>query len=330
MPLTADQRAMLELMLQRGQSYSDLSGLLDLPEAEVRSRARGALEALGGADPDRNVGLTDWLLGQADPIGRADAARHVREHPEDRALAEALLTELRELAPEADLPKVPGAPTGGRLRRRQPAAPAAPKEAPARPRVAGDPRRTRLIAALGAGAVILIAVVLAVTGAFDSGDGDEPAASAGTDTTTTGGEDQTLAAIQLRAPQGGNGEGVAVIGQTSTDSVYLDLNIRNVPVPERGEAYLLWLLLTPDEGTVVPTPIPVDQEGSFQDRLSLPASTFEIVARTRFLDLALIDRQGLQEIISQVESQEVIFPFTGETALRGEVPTTGGGGEAAG
>ena len=72
MALAPDQQAMLQLVLERGQSYADLASVLGVDEAEVRSRARAALTELAGADPDRNVGLTDYLLGQADPIGRAD------------------------------------------------------------------------------------------------------------------------------------------------------------------------------------------------------------------------------------------------------------------
>ena len=90
MAMTPDQRATLQLLLERGQTYSDLATLLAVDEAEVRDRARAALTELGGADPDRNVGLTDYLLGQADPIGRADASRHLRDDPGDHALATAL------------------------------------------------------------------------------------------------------------------------------------------------------------------------------------------------------------------------------------------------
>ena len=76
----------------------------------MRERARAALTELGGADPDRNVGLTDYLLGQADPIGRADASRHLREDPDDQALVAALSERLRELSPSAELPRLPGEP----------------------------------------------------------------------------------------------------------------------------------------------------------------------------------------------------------------------------
>src|ERR671937_260498 len=137
MPLSADQRALLGLLLERDQSYADISGLLGISRDEVRFRARAALAALGVEDPDRNVGLTDYLLGQADPIGRADAVRHLREDPADRALAERVLASLVELAPGAELPRLPGeartAPhlRAPGLRRRQDAPGTAGAEQPA-------------------------------------------------------------------------------------------------------------------------------------------------------------------------------------------------------
>src|SRR6266542_3887510 len=106
MTLAADQQAMLGLLLEKGQTYADLAALLGIPEVEVRERARAALAELGGANPDRIVGLTDYLLGQADPIGRADAVRHLRDNPDDRALAERLLGELQAIAPGTELPKL--------------------------------------------------------------------------------------------------------------------------------------------------------------------------------------------------------------------------------
>ena len=108
MPLTADQQAMLQLLLERGQSYADLASLLGVDEAGVRTRARAALTELAGADPDRNVGLTDYLLGQADPIGRADAVRHLKDDPDDLELATELTQKLRLVAPQAELPRLPG------------------------------------------------------------------------------------------------------------------------------------------------------------------------------------------------------------------------------
>ena len=45
--LPADQRAVLQLVLQRGRSYDDIATLLSIDRAAVRQRALSALDALG-------------------------------------------------------------------------------------------------------------------------------------------------------------------------------------------------------------------------------------------------------------------------------------------
>jgi hypothetical protein len=191
--LSADQQAMLQLLLERGQSYTDLASLLGVDEAEVRSRARATVAELAGADPDRHVGLTDYLLGQADPIGRADAVRHLKADPADLELATEIAQKIRLIAPAAELPRLPGEerrprprrapgavvsrlPIPDRLRRRRPA-----DTAPGAPRTTLSKRQTQFIVGLGSGAVLLVMIVLGVAGAFSSG-GDD----AGTPSTTTG------------------------------------------------------------------------------------------------------------------------------------------------
>src|SRR5215218_3317265 len=99
---------MLQLLLEGGQGYEDIGSLLGIETDEVRSRARSALQELGGADPDAHVGLTDYLLGQADPIGRADAVRHLRDNRVDAELAARIVTELQAVVPDATFPKLPG------------------------------------------------------------------------------------------------------------------------------------------------------------------------------------------------------------------------------
>ena len=117
MALKQDERALLQLVCERGQSYTDLAELLAISEDEVREKARGALTELGGSDPDAEVGLTDYLLGQADPIGRADAVRYLQQDPAARELAETVITKLRVISPGAELPSLPGGegqtPKGG-------------------------------------------------------------------------------------------------------------------------------------------------------------------------------------------------------------------------
>jgi len=145
MALKQDERALLQLVCERGQTYADLAELLGVSEAQVRARARAALAELGGGDPDREVELTDYLLGQADPIGRADAVRYLQHDAAARALAETILTKLAAIAPGAQLVKLP--PTKG-ARRPAAAAPATEVRA-TKERAGGSPRpsgRSTLVA----------------------------------------------------------------------------------------------------------------------------------------------------------------------------------------
>ncbi|MET0730993.1 MAG: hypothetical protein ABWZ03_07370, partial [Solirubrobacterales bacterium] len=233
MALTADQKATLQLLLERGQSYADLASMLGVGEDEVRARARSALRELAGGDPDRNVGLTDYLLGQADPIGRADAVRHLRDDPADRQLAADLISELRAVAPNADLPRLPGeARAPGRFSRR----PTDEKPAAERPSRLSSltSGQSRLLIALGSAAVLLIAVVLAVTGAFGGDDGDD-GSSAATTTTTTGettSSGEEISRVELTPTAGGNASGEAIFGLATNDQPYVDVSIRGLdPAP---------------------------------------------------------------------------------------------------
>jgi hypothetical protein len=209
---------MLQLLLERGQSYEDIAGLLGGSRDDVRKRARAALEELSGEDPDREVGLTDYLLGQADPIGRADVVRHLQSDSDALAQAEELEAKLRLLAPDAELPDLPRP----KKRRRAAAAPVSPASpggdaAPAdeedddadgaRPRLGAGltPKQTRMFAGLAAGAVILLFAILAIAGVFGGGD-DEATPTTGT-TTAEGEVGEEVTTVNLRPADGGDAGG---------------------------------------------------------------------------------------------------------------------------
>jgi hypothetical protein len=322
MALSADQQAMLEMLLSSGQSYGDLAELLGLQEDEVRARARTALTELGGQDPDRNVGLTDYLLGQADPIGRADAARHLGANPADAELAAKIAQQLQELVPGAELPKLPGAPAGAGFMRR-PSAPSGPKAL--RPQL--PPGRARLFAALGGGAVLLVVIVLAVAGVF--GGDDEPSASTasttstdttGTDTDTVGTNGEEISRIELTPTGGGDALGVASIGITTADQPYLDLVIKDLEPAPQGKVYVIWFLLDEQQGYPL-SPIATDNKGSFQDRFAIPAPAIEVAARARFINVSLAGIQEVQKKIqAALQDEQLTIERPGQTVLQGEVP----------
>jgi len=125
--------------------------------------------------------------------------RHLKDDAEDLDLARELSQKLRLLAPEAELPRLPGEerrprPRGARrlpapglrlprrLRRTAPTEEGA--EARRGPRTTLSRRQTQFLVALGSGAVLIVAVVLALAGAF-AGSGSESTATTASSTTTT-------------------------------------------------------------------------------------------------------------------------------------------------
>ncbi len=335
MALSADQRAMLELLLGRGQSYDDIAGVLGTTGSEVRSKARWALAELGGGDPDRNVALTDYLLGQADPIGRADAVRHLRDDPDDRALAQRLVDELGAIAPDAELPSLPGeSRTAPHLR-----APRIPSRKPAGerpPRPPSDPARTRLLASLGAGAVILVVVVLAIAGVFSSSDsgstsGTTTTASTGTSTTGTGtgttglpAGSQNTVPIHLKAVGGGPGSGVATLGATSQDQPFVDVRVDNLPPPPSGSVYAAWLVLDKGKRQGYPLAPLVPYNQPYHDTFPIPSVAVPLIAGLQAIDITTAPssdlRAEIKDVIGNKKNPKLVLPEIGDTVLRGVVP----------
>jgi hypothetical protein len=320
MSITPDQRATLQLLLERGQGYADLATLLAVEEAEVRARARAALTELGGADPDRHVGLTDYLLGQADPIVRADASRHLREDADDHALATTLTERLRELFPGAELPRLPGEPRRPRRARRAAEdADSAPLASRLRPSGLTT-KQTRLIVVLGSAAVLLIAVVLAIAGVF--GGEDEPATASESTTPAAATPSDELQRVELTAEGGGNARGEAVFGLATGDQPFVDFAIEGLDPAPQGRQYVIWLMLTGDQGYPL-SPIAASQQGTYQNRFPIPSAVLPVVARVRFVDVSIAPTQEIRRVVQEaIENTALVLEKPGETVLRGTIPRT--------
>jgi hypothetical protein len=277
---------MLQLLLERGQSYDDLASILGVGPGEVRARARAALTELAGVDPDRNVALTDYMLGQADPIDRADAVRHLKDDPEDLATATELAQKLRLVAPEAQLPRLPGSPRQPQPRRKAREVPAPLRKLlPARrggeepgeprpPRTTLTRRQTQWIVVAGCAAVLIAVGALAIAGVFS---GSSETASSATATTSTNaaatrGKDQGYPLVPIG---GANSPG--------------------------GAAKLT-------------------SDGSFQDSIPIPSSVQSIVPQVESVRITLVNNNELARSIQQaVQSRQAILAIQGKTVFRGVI-----------
>jgi hypothetical protein len=107
--LPPDQRAVLQLVLQRGRSYDEIATMLSIDRAAVRERALGAFDALGPSTrvpAEQRALITDYLLGQLPDGAATDTHRSLAESANERAWARVVASELGTLA-AGPLPEIP-------------------------------------------------------------------------------------------------------------------------------------------------------------------------------------------------------------------------------
>jgi hypothetical protein len=345
--VTDEQRTMLQLLLEGGQSYDDIGGLLGISGDDVRERAREALREMGGADPDAQASLTDYLLGKADPIGRADAVRQLQNDPASNELASRLVAQLRLLAPRASLPEIPTA-RGGRRAAAPPPPPTAgpvatgpaPGEQPAakpsgeslparlagrlggltgrlRERRPDSVRNQRLMFGLGAAGLLVIAVVaaLVVFGGDDSGgDGTETTA-----TTTTANEDVTV--VNLEPVEGSEATGQAAFGAVGNQPA-LRINIAGLEPTTKTENYIVWLY----NSSKVAFPLArqqVGDDGNLRGDAPVPNALVSLLPQFGCVDVSLASNKQTSQALKAAAKGQNLPRHTGSSILRGMIPRPG-------
>ena len=113
--LPPDQRAVLQMILQRGRSYDEIAALLSIDPSAVRQRALDAFDALAPTEvlpgPESAL-VTDYLLRQLPAKVAEQVYSYLEASDSDRVWAEAVAARIEPLASEG-LPEIPvGAPLG--------------------------------------------------------------------------------------------------------------------------------------------------------------------------------------------------------------------------
>jgi hypothetical protein len=108
--LNDGQRAVLKLLLLQGKSYDDIATLLRSEPGNIRTRARGAVAALGPDASDigheRRDEIADYLLGQQTASQRAATRDYLESSADGRAWARSSAAALAPLGSDA-LPEIP-------------------------------------------------------------------------------------------------------------------------------------------------------------------------------------------------------------------------------
>ena len=295
--LSGEQKAIIELVLQRGKSYDELAGLLAIPETRVRELARDALVSLSpvtarGVDDEWQGQIADYVLGQqAGPESTATRG-HLRRSEPARAWARSLLDSLDTLYAGDGMPAIPEGERGGRdrqprERRPRPAREEVPREELS-PEAREAVRRRRIIAGIAA-AVALVGIVVLVwpVGVLTGDDDDE------------GGGGETASGQPV---QGGKGvpAGIAIIAERGGKRQVI-VQAASLPPNQRREAYEVWLYNNPDDARSLGAQV-TDRQGTYQGAGPLPRD----FARFKFIDVS-------REPIDQNRKH------SGQSVLRGQI-----------
>ena len=152
MPLDAlapDQRAVVQLVLQRDRSYAQIAELLKISEDAVRARAHAGLSALAPEvelPADKIAQIADFLLGQQNGKPRQSTRKLLRDDDAARAWAETVRGSLEDVGEVPEPARGRRDARGGASRpsprpARGPCARAGGRSPPRSPR--GRPRRPR-------------------------------------------------------------------------------------------------------------------------------------------------------------------------------------------
>jgi hypothetical protein len=361
--VTDEQRAMLQLLLEGGQGYEDIGSLLGIAPDEVRSRARSALTEIGGGDPDAQVGLSDYLLGQADPIGRADAVRHLQSDPEANALAQRLVQNLRLLAPRATLPEIPE-PRGGRRSAPPPppsaAAPAPPSATPpaqAPPPSAATPKgpgvasraagffsglgsltgKRRTQAIVGGAAALVIAIVVIVIATSSGGGGGKDCApvnpssaqQAGIPTmklTADGASADASCPPSGQVTLGASQQNTNTNSQNQAPTFVLQANAVHLPPTANGERYLLWLYKSDTQALPLGQEA-VDSSGNLTGGVPLVAQQVLLLPAFGSIRFSRVTTDQATQISQSISAQGKkatgVTNFVGTPVLQGNIAELG-------
>jgi hypothetical protein len=312
--LSDEQRAIVELVLQQGKSYDELSDLLALPERRVRELARDALVDLApisarGVEEDWRGQLADYVLGQQAGPEVTATRGHLRRSEAARIWTRSLLDSLEQLYRNGNLPAIPEGERGrerGSQRRLT-----ASRTGETAGATAGEAINRRWIMA-AAGVIALLAVgILVWPGAvLTGGDDGEGGAASGSNASGSQGAGGQPATIP------GGRQGQAIIAEQGGKTQIIVTATGLEPSTPRT-AYQVWLYNSDQDRKSLGATV-TNQQGSLQSGTQLPAD----YRKYSFIDVTSVSVQG---------SNRQSFR-TGPSVLRGllelrEKPVTRGKGE---
>jgi Sigma-70, region 4 len=250
MPLDAlapDQRAVVQLVLQRGRSYEQIAELLKISEDAVRARAHAGLSTLAGdveLPADKVARIADYLLGQQNGKPHEETVALLAGNDAAREWAETVREGLEAVGTVSELPAA-AATTERPAPRPRPQRQPRPRTRPVghtEPEGAAAAASSRLGGALliGGGVLAIVAVVLLLF-VFNGGD-DEPENTSAGATPTASATPQAVGQVELDGTgKASKARGVFALFLQGRQELLFAVQVEDMPATPKGSKYALWL-----------------------------------------------------------------------------------------
>jgi hypothetical protein len=274
--LSAQQRAIVDLILKRGQSYDQLADTLGMPETRVRELARDALTSLAPVsaaevDDGWRAQIADYLLGQQAAPEAASTRGHLRRSEAARGWSRSVLDSLEHLYPKGELPTIPSGDDGPEPKAKEAKPPrerkpATPRE-PLTPEAAAIVRRRRIAGIAAAAVALLFVLLIWPVGLLTGGDGDSADAVAG-----PCGEDAKAGSVgQVVLEPVKRAAAAAGVAQVTNTGGACEVRIvAKLPRASKGQAYEVWLYNSADDARSLGAQV-TDNKGNFAGAAPFPA-----------------------------------------------------------
>jgi hypothetical protein len=297
--LSPEQRAIVELVLRQGKTYSELADMLNLPEGRVRELARDALVDLApvsvrGVEEDWRGQLADYVLGQQSGPETTATKGHLRRSEAARSWARSLLDSLEQFYENGSVPAIP---EGERKAKRAEPVQRVQKATGSGLAPATDPlMRRRLLAGAGALLLVLLFVLVWPIGLL-TGD-DNNSSSAGSQPSANTSNQQASGGQQSGQPAG-----IAIVVQRNGKKQLL-VQAANLAPSGQSEGYYVWLYNSPDDAKSLGGQV-TDRQGNYQALGAFPAD---------YQNYKYID------VTRQQVGKDPNVKHSGESILRGAMP----------
>jgi hypothetical protein len=308
--LTDDQKAMLRLLAQREEGYDDMAALMGISVEEVRERVKEAL-----AEVEEPVAPEDEPKAPAPTPPEVPAAAPVPPPTVEPAAPPEEPPATEQPARSAVEPAAK--PTAGKKRSSQIPSLKVPKD------------RGALIG-LGAGALVVFALVIVLIVGGDGGGSSSSSATSGEASLAENGvpaENKNLTQAILSADDGSDAGGQAIFGRFKK-KVLLQVTGEGLEPSSDGESYAVWLSHSGQAMVPVGT-VKVKDSGKLAARFEVPPTVLVLVARGAFdeIQVTRTSDSALGAAIAEARKTEKESSYTGAPVLSGKItgPLVGAG-----